>query len=192
MLGVRIYYRVKSVRGRGRVSHHEGGLNAAFRGVFGFGYIGGVIAYLIYPEWLGNFTIPLPAWVRWAGLALSIISLSLLWWVHSALNVHFDTTLHIQEHHQIVTTGPYRWVRHPMYTALFFLGLGYLLTSANWAIGISYLTGLLIVLVFRVPKEEALLIETFGEEYHRYIQETGKYFPKITSTKIRNIQKRKI
>jgi protein-S-isoprenylcysteine O-methyltransferase Ste14 len=179
MLAMRIYYRRKALRDRRQVEYREGWLNMIVRGVFGAIYIGGSVVYIFYPAYLAWAVFPLPQWARWVGASLSASSLALLWWVQWALGIHFDTTLHVQEGHKLVTNGPYRWVRHPMYSTLFLMGLGFLLLTANWMIGGLMLASVVLLVWARLGGEEALLIETFGEQYREYMQRSGRFIPKF-------------
>jgi protein-S-isoprenylcysteine O-methyltransferase Ste14 len=77
----------------------------------------------------------------------------------------------------LVTSGPYRWVRHPFYLSFALLMLAAMLLSANWFIGLSALV-VLLMLVLRTPKEEQKLVEKFGEDYRAYVTMTGRFFPK--------------
>jgi protein-S-isoprenylcysteine O-methyltransferase Ste14 len=79
-----------------------------------------------------------------------------------------------------MTEGPYRWMRHPMYTALFLLGVGFLLLTSNWAVGVPLIIALPILVAVRVGNEEALMIEQFGDEYRAYMQQTGRFLPRLT------------
>jgi protein-S-isoprenylcysteine O-methyltransferase Ste14 len=75
------------------------------------------------------------------------------------------------------TQGPYAWVRHPMYSALFLMGLGWLLLTANWFIGAPLMIGMIVVVFMRVENEEGVLIDLFGDEYREYMQRTGRFLP---------------
>jgi protein-S-isoprenylcysteine O-methyltransferase Ste14 len=66
-----------------------------------------------------------------------------------------------------------------MYTALFLLGVGFLLLTANWAVGAPLIVALSILVVVRVGNEEALMIEQFGDEYRTYMQQTGRFLPRL-------------
>ena len=77
----------------------------------------------------------------------------------------------------LVTTGPYRWVRHPMYTSIFVWALAYFLMSANWFIGATWL-GLGLLAVRVAEAEEVALTEKFGEAYRVYIRRTGRFLPR--------------
>lgn len=77
-----------------------------------------------------------------------------------------------------MTHGPYRWVRHPLYSVGFLSFLGFFLLSNSWVI----LLGLLLTipfLILRTPQEEERLIERYGDQYRAYMQRTGKFLPKL-------------
>lgn len=75
-----------------------------------------------------------------------------------------------------MTTGPYARVRHPLYTAMFGVGIAFALVTANWVFVLLAVAA--IGVVARVPREEQMMIEEFGEEYKAYMQKTGRFFPK--------------
>ncbi len=82
----------------------------------------------------------------------------------------------IRDRQMLVTDGPYRWVRHPMYTTLLIIYLAYFLMSANWSIGVVGLVyGILIFSI--VNMEETTLIEKFGESYRQYMHHSGRFLP---------------
>lgn len=78
----------------------------------------------------------------------------------------------------LVTHGPYRWVRHPLYDVVFVWKFSKALLTANWLIGLLGLAAL-TMLVARTRVEEAKLAERFGEEYRAYAGRTGKFFPSL-------------
>jgi protein-S-isoprenylcysteine O-methyltransferase Ste14 len=101
-------------------------------------------------------------WLCWHGWCLRTI---LQWWIHSRL----------------CTTGPYRYVRHPIYA-----GASLLASSGISLMFNSWIVLLLPVCVFAiysllVQKEEAMMNSVFGEEYQRYAARTGRLFPRIFS-----------
>jgi len=83
----------------------------------------------------------------------------------------------MREQHHLVTTGPYARVRHPLYLAYSAFVTSIALVTANWFF-IALLAVSVVVLASRIPKEEQMLIETFGEEYKAYRQRTGGLLPK--------------
>ena len=134
--------------------------------------------YVICPEWMSWFSLPFPVWLRWIGVGLGTISLPLLLWVHKTLGEHWSKSLEIREQHNLITDGPYRWVRHPMYSVLFAFMIAISFVSANCLIALS--TVILIVLIFNVIiKEERMMIERFGDQYHAYMKRTGRLLPRI-------------
>ncbi len=135
------------------------------------------VAYAANPVWLGFFAAPFPSWLRWAGVALGGLGLLLLVWVHHTLGRHWSTNLQFREKHSLVTGGPYRWARHPMYTALFTFFVGLALISACWLIVLLVVIAI-AVLYARIGKEEAMMIEQFGDEYRKYMNRTGRFLPR--------------
>ncbi|MBZ0298078.1 MAG: isoprenylcysteine carboxylmethyltransferase family protein [Anaerolineae bacterium] len=139
----------------------------------------GSIAYIIDPRLVAWSTIALPDWLRITGIGLGIVVILAMAWVHSALNKQFSGKLEIRNDHQLVKVGPYRWVRHPMYTVVLALFLAVFLITANWFIGLGGLLMVLVVVITRTPREEAMLLEIFGDEYRTYMEETPRYLPRL-------------
>ena len=159
--------------------YKESRLIRVLRGGGGLLWMGIMISYMVYPRWLAWAVFPLPVWPRWIGAALALVTLPALGWVQWALGKNFSAPLHIREGRTLVTKGPYRWLRHPMYTVLFIFGTGLLLLTVNWFIGVPLLVGLALVIFTQVGKEEATMIEQFGDEYHEYIKRTGRFLPRL-------------
>ncbi len=179
---VRAYHHRKAETVGGKIEYREKNLKAirVMRGVGGIVFLSVLASYFVAPHFVDWAAIPLPDWIRWAGLALGYANLPLLWWIESTLGKNFNTTLHLREGHTLVTAGPYRWVRHPMYTLFVVMLVGSLLLTANWFIGLGGLLALGIVMIVRTPKEEAQLLEKFGDEYREYAERTGRFLPRIS------------
>jgi protein-S-isoprenylcysteine O-methyltransferase Ste14 len=79
--------------------------------------------YIFYPGLISWGSIPLPDWLRWLGLGIAGAGFLRLEWSHHALGQNWSDQPRITETQQLVQTGPYRWVRHPIYSA-FLLILG--------------------------------------------------------------------
>lgn len=79
--------------------------------------------------------------------------------------------------HRLVTTGPYRWVRHPLYTVAIALFASLGLMAANWFILLWTVVALIALRLVVIPREEAQLVAKFGDEYRRYRSETGSFLP---------------
>jgi protein-S-isoprenylcysteine O-methyltransferase Ste14 len=138
-----------------------------------------MIVYMINPAWMSWSTIDLPNWLRWIGAVLGSLGAMLLVWTQSVLGKNFFGGLKIREEHQLIQNGPYRWMRHPMYTAFLLLGLGFFFLSGNWLIGGAWLAAIGLVIATRMPGEEAMMAEQFGEDYEEYEVRTGRFLPKL-------------
>ena len=110
--------------------------------------------------------------------------LPLIYWLFSSLGKNVTPTVAIRKEHSLVTYGPYRWVRHPLYSVGLVLFLGLSLLAANWFIALAVLCGSPI-LALRTRIEEARLIEKFGDDYRQYMKTTGRYFPRLNQLKRR-------
>jgi len=108
-----------------------------------------------------------------------LISHLLLWWSHHALGTNWQPDLALRKGHQLVTDGPYLWVRHPMYLSFILLGMGITLVAANWAITFFILPTPIVAYLRRSKQEDAMLEEAFGEIYRDYMSRTGSLLPKI-------------
>jgi protein-S-isoprenylcysteine O-methyltransferase Ste14 len=155
----------------------EGWWYAVVRAVGSLSLIAFLVLYGINPPWLGVLSVPLPDWLRWMGVALGAVSFVLYAWSQATLGKAWSPHLQMREEHQLVTTGPYARIRHPIYLALIGFLTGIALVTANWFF-IALLVVSIVVLALRIPKEEQMMIEDFGEEYKVYMQRTGRLFPK--------------
>jgi protein-S-isoprenylcysteine O-methyltransferase Ste14 len=135
------------------------------------------VLYVVHPPLLAWAALPLPLWTRITGLVGCVLGLWLSIWIHHTLGLNFSPALRLRPDHTLVTSGPYRHVRHPMYTmgvlAWFCTGL----LTANWFIGLGGVAFLLFCLR-RIPDEEAMMIEAFGDEYRAYRTRTGRLLPR--------------
>ena len=118
------------------------------------------------------------SWSQWLGVGLGAAGLILLVWVHHTLGRRWSTNLQLREEHTLVTGGPYRWARHPMYTALFSFFAGLVLVSASWLVALLVVVAIL-VLYARIGEEETMMIEQYGDEYRAYMQQTGRFLPRL-------------
>jgi protein-S-isoprenylcysteine O-methyltransferase Ste14 len=115
--------------------------------------------------------------VAWAGVIALITALWLFHRTHVDLGRNWSITLQLREQHQLVRTGVYRYIRHPMYSSFFLLGIAQLLLLPNWIAGIAGPVGAAILYGFRVVREEQMMLESFGEEYRAYSATTKRIVP---------------
>ncbi len=148
--------------------------------VFGFAMWLSLLAYLINPRWMAWSALPLPAGLRWVGAAMVAVAIPLIVWMFRSLGRNVTDTVAIRREHTLVTHGPYRWIRHPLYSFGAFGVMGFNLLAANWFVAAASVLAL-TMLVLRTPTEEAKLVEQFGDEYREYMKRTGRFWPKLTS-----------
>jgi protein-S-isoprenylcysteine O-methyltransferase Ste14 len=135
--------------------------------------------YVIYPPLISWAALGLPPWARWIGLGAGCAMLALFAWAHAAIGKFFSFSMRTIEGHKLITSGPYHWVRHPIYTVFMGFGVAYLLLCSNWLVGLCWLGGAVIIAACRVKTEEAVLIAKFGDQYRAYIKTTGRFFPRL-------------
>jgi protein-S-isoprenylcysteine O-methyltransferase Ste14 len=92
-------------------------------------------------------------------------------------NAVFTGTVVTRAQATLVTCGPYRWVRHPFYVTAALLMASVTILTANWLIGATSLV-VLALLAMRTPREEAMLIARFGQQYRDYMARTGRFVPR--------------
>lgn len=171
------YFRRRADRQDRKVPMEEGGLPLALIRLCSLAHLVGLLTYLIHPAWMEWARLPLPAAVRWLGVAAMAACVPLVYWLMSSLGKNITPTVTVREQARLVTSGPYKWVRHPLYsvgTAQAFL----LSLAASNAFFLVTSSLALVFLAWRTPQEEARLIERFGDEYREYMQRTGRFLPK--------------
>jgi protein-S-isoprenylcysteine O-methyltransferase Ste14 len=179
-IGISSYFRRKADRDSGEtISRRVDG--TVFMNII---RIGGLIlwlsplVYLINPAWMAWSKLGLPEWARWLGVVLGILSTLGIYWLFNSIGSGITPTSATRREHSLVTSGPYRWVRHPLYTigSSMFLALG-MIADSWFIIAIGILA--FLAMASRTPREEANLIEKFGDEYRNYMKRTGRYFPRL-------------
>ena len=83
----------------------------------------------------------------------------------------------------MIASGPYRWIRHPIYAAFLLILGSLLLISANWFVGGMWIGMTGLGVASRIRMEEAMMVGQFGEQYRAYLRRTGRLFPRIVRRK---------
>ena len=157
----------------------EEGLASKLSGLLGMiGFISTTV-FVFNPNWLAWTSLPFPFAIRWAGVGIAITGFALLQWAQNTLGKNWSDTPRMMKSQALVTSGPYQWIRHPIYTAfLLILGATFVI-SANWLIGLSFIGMTALEIASRIGFEESLMMEFFGNEYHEYMKRTGRILPKL-------------
>jgi protein-S-isoprenylcysteine O-methyltransferase Ste14 len=146
--------------------------------------IGGLIlwlspwVYLLNPQWMAWSKISMPEWARWFGFGLGLVNVGLIYWLFTSIGSGITPVSATRKEHKLVMHGIYRWVRHPLYTVGSLLFISFGLMADNWFILLLAALAF-IAMAVRTPKEEANLIEKFGDEYREYMKRTGRFLPKL-------------
>lgn len=182
VFGVSAYFRARARRLGGTIPRaREGNRFAAARLLLAAPLYLPLVAYLIYPPWMEWASVPLPPWVRWVGVVVGVAMLPSIYWVMVSIGKNVSETFLTKEGHELVQHGPYRWVRHPLYsvatTTIVALGL----VAANVYILIVAILAIIGIASLVVPKEEAELIRKFGSQYQEYQKRTGRFLPRVCS-----------
>ncbi len=99
-------------------------------------FMGGA-AWMIDPHWMAWSSVAAPAWLRWPGVVLVVCSASLVVWTFWNLGRNLTDTVVTRKEHALVTSGPFRFVRHPFYLSLLIGITGVSLAMANWFIPLT-------------------------------------------------------
>lgn len=147
--------------------------------------------WAIYVGWLLLAPIGLVSWDRWTPshwisdllgwIAVPILSagLWLFWYSHHTIGHYWSIQVQFTQAHRLVTDGPYRYVRHPLYTALFLGYLGTLVALQSWTLAAWFPVFVASYLLF-AREEENVMEHGFGEAYRAYRRQTGMFLPKWT------------
>ncbi len=139
----------------------------------------GLFAYMINPAWMQWSSLPLPTWLRWMGVGLGVPAAVLMIAVFRTLGTNLTDTVVTRSQHSLVTTGPYRWVRHPFYVSFALAVTANALVTANWYLALTGLIAFTLI-VIRTKTEEEKLIERFGDQYTAYMKNTSRFLPRFS------------
>jgi protein-S-isoprenylcysteine O-methyltransferase Ste14 len=135
---------------------------------------------LVSPRWPAALTahvLPIGAALPLIGTALVAAGLALSVWARIHLGRNWSGKVAVKEDHALVRTGPYRKIRHPIYTGLLVALLGTALAMGEWRGFLALALGLVGIL-FRVHAEETRMSETFPE-YADYKRESSALVPGV-------------
>ena len=145
--------------------------------------------WIIYAAWLallpeqfvGWDTWPLSRWVSnllgWVAVPFFSAGLCLFWYSHYTIGRYWSMQIQLKEAHRLVTHGPYGYVRHPLYTALFLGYLGTLLALQSWMLAAWFPVFVASYVLF-AREEENIMEGGFGEAYRAYRRQTGMFLPR--------------
>jgi protein-S-isoprenylcysteine O-methyltransferase len=127
-----------------------------------------------FPEWTFSF-----GWPAWLGIAMMWAGMAFRLWAVLTLGAFFRTSVVVQEGHQLVTAGPYRWLRHPSYTGVIVTLTGIGLAQDSWVSLAAMAVLPTLAIAYRIHTEERALTEQFGEAYRDFRKTHSAVIPVI-------------
>lgn len=180
MTAIRVYYQSKVLRDSGEIKVREGPVTLVAGSIAALTTIVFGTEYLFVPGVFSfAYILRYPDWLRWLGALLLAGGIALLGSAHHHLGKSFHSLVVSKENQVLVDTGPYRWIRHPIYTAYLMNYIGGGLLSSNWVLTVVPVAMYAILVGIRMGKEEEVVRERFGQAYDEYMSRTGRLLPRI-------------
>jgi protein-S-isoprenylcysteine O-methyltransferase Ste14 len=173
-----IYHRLRARTGEHLDRRQEGWPILLSLRLLGLAFMVGLIAYVVEPSNMQWASLHLPPSARWLGVPIGIATIALVTWMFHTLGHNLTDTVVTRQNASLVTGGPYRWVRHPMYVALMLAVIANTLVADNAYFAVIGAAAVLVV-VARTRIEERNLVARFGPDYENYMAGTGRFMPKF-------------
>lgn len=156
----------------------KGGLEISLFVVMG---IGGLVLPLMFiaSPLLSFADYPLMQLPFCGGIVCLGISSWMLYRSHADLGTNWSVSLELRENHQLIVSGIYKRIRHPMYVSGLIFAMAQALLLPNWIAGPGSLVAMGLTVAFRVRPEERMMLERFGEPYRRYMESSKRFIPGI-------------
>jgi protein-S-isoprenylcysteine O-methyltransferase Ste14 len=116
--------------------------------------------------------------VRWVGLGTVFFGFALMNWAVITLKNQFSVDVTIQENHQLITTGPYSYIRHPRYLGLILFLSGTSLVFRSW-MALIFAVASVLVLIWRIRDEENLMRQEFTDTWEEYTKRSWRLIPYV-------------
>jgi protein-S-isoprenylcysteine O-methyltransferase Ste14 len=127
-------------------------------------------------HWLEQRFAPAPVVDYWLGLFMVAAGLGFAVWARVYLGRNWSATVTVKQDHELIRSGPYAWVRHPIYTGLLLALLGTAVAMGEWR-GLLAFAAFTVGFLFKIAAEERFMSETFGDAYARYREEVPALVP---------------
>lgn len=140
--------------------------------------------YLLYqPQplygWLKDRFLPVGAAGEWLGVLLTAAGIGVAFWARWHLGTNWSGVVTLKEGHELIRTGPYRTIRHPIYTGILLALLGTAITFGEvrglFAMAIVWLS-----FYIKARREESFLSQEFGPGFAEHKEHTGMFLPRLS------------
>lgn len=128
--------------------------------------------------WLGARFLPQTETVAAIGLAVEAIGIGLAAWARYCLGANWSGAVTLKESHELISAGPYKRIRHPIYTGIELALVGTAIVIGEWR-GVLAFAMIFIAHFFKARKEEAFLSREFGPAFEAHRARTGMFLPKL-------------
>jgi protein-S-isoprenylcysteine O-methyltransferase Ste14 len=140
--------------------------------------------YLLYRYnfghgWLGTRFVPDTPLMQWLAVLITAAGVAIAFWARFHLGSNWSGVVTLKEGHELIRTGPYRTIRHPIYTGILiaFLGNAVLIGQVRGLIGLAIIWASFYI---KARREESFLAQEFGPSFNEHTQHTGMFLPKLT------------
>ena len=171
------YYRARADRSGGALPAEPRRRKVSLQLAIGLVMWGTLLFEIVAPSLVPWSRLLLPNTLRWLGVGVGLAMILLLWWTMRSIGSNVSRSTSTRAGASLVTHGPYRWIRHPIYTTGVGLYLAFALMLDSKPI-FAFVVILVIWLPFRVRDEERSLLASYGEAYRAYIGRTGRFLPR--------------
>ena len=134
------------------------------------------LAYLPFADRRNAAVMMVSAAASWVGLILFTIGILFVLWSGISLGRFYSADVTIQEGHQLIMSGLYRYIRHPRYLGGILLGFGLSLLFRSW-VGLFASICFIFLILFRIQDEEKCMLREFGEEWETYCKNSWRMIP---------------
>jgi protein-S-isoprenylcysteine O-methyltransferase Ste14 len=129
--------------------------------------------------WLGIRFVEASPSIGKLGVALTVAGIAFAIWARWHLGENWSATVTLKKGHELINTGPYRRIRHPIYTGMLLAFVGTALALGEYRALIS--VGIVLVAFYaKAKKEERFLAQEFGEKFREHSHRTGMFLPRFT------------
>ena len=131
--------------------------------------------------WLGVRFVPTGPAMEWIGVLLTATGVGVAFWARWHLGTNWSGVVTLKEGHELIRTGPYRRIRHPIYTGILLAVFGTMVTLGE-ARGLLAVAVVWLSFYWKARREESFLTQEFGEKFEAHVKQTGMFLPKIVSS----------
>lgn len=177
LVGYQAITNPEGIRG-GRGDERKRSRRQSFVSLIMIGFLYFALFFLPYADRRNIAVMNIGLIIQWIGLAFTTIGLYLIFWSGIALGKMYSTHVTVQEHHYLVTSGLYHWIRHPRYLGVILMAIGSAILFRSWPMLVICLP-LIAILLIRIKDEEEVLQKEFKEEWDDYCKRSWRLIPYI-------------